>query len=292
MIGSTLEQLGLPYSTWSGTTTIVHDVLAGTATQYEQANGLSMILIECHTKIPLSITDSVTSHSSITLWALATQPANSQSISFQASVGTTVWKLLPNQRYTLQVINLAPSWLQENIPTIAQLPDLESTLHQLLVQDALLVQLIRAETEKLWERHRQQALEPLFTWKAIYTMLYHVFDRLHQQGQFSRYTVADQQRVEAVQQYLINNLSNSSISVTVLAQMANMSLTKFNRLFKEIYSVSVRDFIAERRLQVANELLATHQYTISQVALKVGFTNASGLTKLFQKKYGISPKTI
>ena len=292
MIGSALKQLGLPYTLWSGTATIAHDVVTGTATRYDQANGLSILLLDCQVKSPFSINTPVEASSSVTLCATISWLTSKQPTNFHLTASPTAWKLFPNQRYCLYVIVFGQSWLQENILTNSPLSELETNLQQLLIQDALLVQLIRQETEKLPEHYHQQALDPLFVWKVTYTILWQLFDRLHQQRHSSRYTVADQQRVETVHQYLINNLSNSSISVSALAQMANMSLTKFNRLFKEIYSASVRDFIAEKRLQVARELLATHQYTISQVALKVGFTNASGLTKLFQKKYGISPKSI
>ena len=292
MVISVLQQTGLPPGQWLGTTKIGHSGLSGLATRFEQSTGLTVLLLDYQTQAYLSIAEPIASTPSLSLWFTMVRSADSDQVAFQISVGSFEWHLKPNQSCRQQVIHLGTQWLHENLPPSISLESLEVDLQRLLARDTLLSQLIREEIEKVWERYYQQNLQPLFVWKVVYSLLFQLFDRLQQQSYPSRYTLADRQRVEAVQQYLTHNLSNSAISVTSLAQMATMSLTKFNRLFKELYSVSVKEYLTEKRLQAASELLATHRYTVSQVAVKVGFTNASGLTKLFQKKYGISPKAI
>lgn len=292
MVFSVLQQAGLPHGQWSGMAKIGHSGLSGLATRYEQSTDLTVLLLDYQTQAYLSIAEPIESTPALSLWFTIVRSADTDQVVFQVSVGSFEWHLKPNQSCTQQFIRLGTKWLQENLPPSISLESLEVDLQRLLAQDTLLSLLIRQEIEKVWERYHQRTLQNLFVWKVVYSLLFQLFDRLQQQSYTSRYTLVDRQRVEAVQQYLTSNLSNSAISVALLAQMATMSLTKFNRLFKELYSVSVKEFLTEKRLLAARELLATHRYTVSQVAVKVGFTNASGLTKLFQKKYGISPKSI
>lgn len=281
------RQVGLPVGQWTGFTDLIHDAISGRAIRCEQHTGLSVLLLDYQTQIPFRLSGHVVEAPSIALWMIRDSPLKTQQVTFQLMIGSFEWQLMPGHRYSLQLIEISPQWINDNISTTVSLEHMDL----ITSQDALLCQLLRQEAEKLWAQDYQDPLCTLAIWKGVYTQLVYWFERLLQPTPASRYALVDHQQVEVAYQYLMSNLANSSITVKALAQMANMSLTKFNALFKERYARPVKELLTEKRLQVASELLATNQYTISQVALKVGFSNASGLTKQFKKKYGLLPKS-
>ena len=74
------------------------------------------------------------------------------------------------------------------------------------------------------------------------------------------------------------------------AQLTNNSLSSFKREFKKIYNDTPGNYIMNRRVElVAKELVSTSQ-SISQIGYDCGFTSPAHLSRIFKKKYGVSPK--
>ena len=66
----------------------------------------------------------------------------------------------------------------------------------------------------------------------------------------------------------------------------------FSRLFKAVTGSSYTEYITAVRLQHAKILLEIGEISISAVANKVGISNASYLSALLKKHYGITPTQI
>jgi AraC-like DNA-binding protein len=65
--------------------------------------------------------------------------------------------------------------------------------------------------------------------------------------------------------------------------------THFRRLFKQITGMSPHQFVLHQRLRKATELLRGESRLISEIAFMVGINDEFYFSKLFKKKYGISP---
>lgn len=88
------------------------------------------------------------------------------------------------------------------------------------------------------------------------------------------------------------NLVRSDYSVSDLCQDAGLSRTSLHNELKKRTGKSTTDFINHIRLIKAKELLLQGSFSISEVAHKVGYNEASYFSKLFKKEFGFSPKDI
>ena len=80
------------------------------------------------------------------------------------------------------------------------------------------------------------------------------------------------------------------LSVRDLAAGCYVSADHLTRLFKKKYGKTVSEFIQDKRITLAGELLSRGDQTISMVANTVGFGNYSYFTEQFKKRYGMTPR--
>lgn len=89
--------------------------------------------------------------------------------------------------------------------------------------------------------------------------------------------------------YIEKNLEYSPTLYEAAAH-ASLSPSHFSRLFKEVTGCSYTDYVTSIRLQHACILLGKTDLSISEIALKVGFSNGNYLATVFKNKYNCSPK--
>ena len=73
------------------------------------------------------------------------------------------------------------------------------------------------------------------------------------------------------------------------AQMAHMSRSNFMRVFRTATGQSPIDYLLQRRLQRAMQLLITTDRSVSQIAFEVGFNDSNYFTRQFKRAQGASP---
>lgn len=88
----------------------------------------------------------------------------------------------------------------------------------------------------------------------------------------------------------ISNFYQENISVEMLADICNMSVSTFRRVFKEIVGKAPMDFVYETRIMVASNLLQKQQYAIYQIAEMVGYETLSSFNRHFKKYRKMAPK--
>ncbi|OFY51053.1 MAG: AraC family transcriptional regulator [Bacteroidetes bacterium GWF2_41_31] len=98
---------------------------------------------------------------------------------------------------------------------------------------------------------------------------------------FSPSTYSFTQIVDA---HLYSNLSGDD-----LAQLTNLSLSSFKREFKRVYNDSPANFIKNKKLEKAAELLLVSNERITDIAYDTGFNNLAHFSKSFQEKHGQPP---
>jgi AraC-like DNA-binding protein len=99
-------------------------------------------------------------------------------------------------------------------------------------------------------------------------------------------------KVQKVVEILSSNYSsNEKPSIQKLATAMNVSPSKLKNDFRIVYNDSVYNYYLKRKLSYAAELLASQKYTVSQVAIKVGYHGqATKFVQIFRKYYGMTPK--
>ena len=82
----------------------------------------------------------------------------------------------------------------------------------------------------------------------------------------------------------------SGMSVTDLASVAHMSPSWFARSFKSHTGMTVHAYVLKCRLERAHISILTSNESIGNIALACGFADHSHLTRLFKRKYGLTPR--
>lgn len=83
----------------------------------------------------------------------------------------------------------------------------------------------------------------------------------------------------------------SKLKLEELAKLCNLSLSTFKREFKKEFDDSPTNYINDRRLEKAKELLTITDLPISEIAYEIGFQDSLYFTRLFKNKIGIPPTT-
>ena len=89
--------------------------------------------------------------------------------------------------------------------------------------------------------------------------------------------------------YIDAHLSEE-LSVRELAARCFVSADHLTRMFKKKFGMTVSEYIQDKRISLAAELLRHKDLSISMVANTVGFGNYSYFTEQFKKRYGLTPR--
>jgi AraC-like DNA-binding protein len=79
------------------------------------------------------------------------------------------------------------------------------------------------------------------------------------------------------------------VSLNDLAYLSGRSLSTFKREFKEIYNTSPLQWIRNRRLDRARELLTHSPLSVTDICFTTGFENTAHFSKVFKERFGVSP---
>ena len=94
--------------------------------------------------------------------------------------------------------------------------------------------------------------------------------------------------VELAEFYIMQHLTEN-LSLEEVATEACVSPTHLTRLFKKRHQMGVVDFVTEKKMGLAEELMKQDNLTVSYIASKLGYSNYSYFTKVFKKYTGKTP---
>lgn len=94
-------------------------------------------------------------------------------------------------------------------------------------------------------------------------------------------------KIDEIIRYINNNLS-AELSVDMLASMCYLSRYYFMRRFKEATGYTVHNYIQQKRLTAAAELL-DGGVTITEAASRVGFSEYSSFLRAFKRALNMTP---
>lgn len=80
------------------------------------------------------------------------------------------------------------------------------------------------------------------------------------------------------------------LTVEELADRAGLSPRQLHRKFREVFGLSVQEFLIRTRIQAASDSLLRTDEPISRIATDFGFCDQSAFTQLFRKHMGLTPR--
>ena len=99
----------------------------------------------------------------------------------------------------------------------------------------------------------------------------------------------DKRMMEQLMAWLEEHIADSDMKIEDMAAAVNMGRTVFYGKVKAVTGMAPVDFVRHLRIKRAAELLGRSQYTISQIAYQVGFTDPKYFSKCFKKDTGQTP---
>nr|WP_256489526.1 AraC family transcriptional regulator [Pleionea sp. CnH1-48] len=84
---------------------------------------------------------------------------------------------------------------------------------------------------------------------------------------------------------------DKKITVGSLAKEIGLSDFHFARQFKKTFLISPAQFILRLRLEEVKRLLKSESYSLSDIAIKTGFSHQSHMTQYFKKQFSTTPLT-
>ncbi|OCX52048.1 AraC family transcriptional regulator [Mucilaginibacter sp. PPCGB 2223] len=81
----------------------------------------------------------------------------------------------------------------------------------------------------------------------------------------------------------------AQINIEELAQKTNLSVSSFKREFAKLYNDTPANYIKNKKLEKAAELLLASDNRIADIAYNCGFNDLANFTKSFHDKYHLSP---
>jgi len=80
-----------------------------------------------------------------------------------------------------------------------------------------------------------------------------------------------------------------NIALDVLAEIAQLSVHHFARAFRQSLGIPPHNYIVQRRVEHAQQLLRNTDLPVSEIAIVAGFTDQSHLARHFRAITGVSP---
>ena len=100
---------------------------------------------------------------------------------------------------------------------------------------------------------------------------------------------APPRRMLRCKEYLDENVCDTTLRVSTLAEMCGVSEVYFRAEFKKFYGSSPLEYIKKRRIEIARQLLSTGLYNVTQVAERAGFDSVSYFSAEFRRLTGETP---
>ncbi|MDR2805698.1 MAG: AraC family transcriptional regulator [Dysgonamonadaceae bacterium] len=101
--------------------------------------------------------------------------------------------------------------------------------------------------------------------------------------------IHDIQAIYKVKEQMLDHPETPPV-INELAACAGMSASKLKRLFKQIFGNSIFSYYQAFRMKEAARLLKEEKLSVSEAGYRLGFTNLSHFSRVFQEHLGMKPK--
>lgn len=89
--------------------------------------------------------------------------------------------------------------------------------------------------------------------------------------------------------YIYNHI-HERITVEILASHTELSPSYLSRLFKKELNISISDYIRQKKIEKAQNLLKYSDFSIIEIANYLSFSSQSHFIQVFEKLVGLTPK--
>jgi AraC-like DNA-binding protein len=99
----------------------------------------------------------------------------------------------------------------------------------------------------------------------------------------------DRRRVHEARDYLSQHYA-SPPTIPQLARMVGMNQTKLKAAFKQLLNVTIYEYVLQRRMEVAAQMLVEAELSVAEIAYRVGYEYPANFSCAFKRYYGRLPR--
>ena len=110
--------------------------------------------------------------------------------------------------------------------------------------------------------------------------IYGVITRLSNVSAFNSSLAGKYQMIHRSVKYIETNYSNPDLYTSALAEMSGMGETYYRNIFLAVFNTPPTKYIQQYRVDKSKELLVNSELSVDEIAVKVGFANASYFCKI------------
>ena len=122
----------------------------------------------------------------------------------------------------------------------------------------------------------------------LFEMLHQSVERFCVQHTKAEQVTANKMRTELLA-YVEENFNSKSLSLSAVADHLNTSVYVATRLFKETTGKNFKEYVMDKRMEYAGQLLKSTSYKVAEISGMAGFENAEYFSSLFKAKFGMTP---
>lgn len=97
------------------------------------------------------------------------------------------------------------------------------------------------------------------------------------------------QLADRIAAYIDEHANDDWLDLSTLSQEFGVTPQYISNIFKKQRDENVKDYISQRKLARAKELLATTDLPVREIALRLGYTSEASIIRMFRKYEGITP---
>lgn len=122
----------------------------------------------------------------------------------------------------------------------------------------------------------------------LFEMLHQSVERFCVQCSKTEQVTANRMRTELLA-YIEENFNNKNLSLAAVADHLNTSVYVATRLCKETTGKNFKEYVMDKRMEYAADLLKSTSHKIAEISGMAGFENAEYFSSLFKTKFGMTP---
>ena len=100
----------------------------------------------------------------------------------------------------------------------------------------------------------------------------------------------DRVRLMRVKQMLDRDFTKP-ITIHDLIKLAELYESKLRKGFKQEFGLTIVDYITQKRLDYASDMLKNTDWQVQEIAYKAGYKDISTFNRAFLKRYNMTPTT-
>jgi len=99
----------------------------------------------------------------------------------------------------------------------------------------------------------------------------------------------DLKRIHEARDYLAQHYA-SPPTIPQLARMVGMNQTKLKAGFKQTFQLTIYAYILQQRMEATAQLLVEREFSVAEIAYRVGYEYPANFSCAFKRYYGCSPR--